>query len=250
MQGALQNLRPAMPYRYLSCCWWFGRNSLSESPLFPLPKLTYCLQFTHLAAWPGCRVQPYSGQMEVCCASSPFCCLFKLAGSDFQRRQSLTSARWPRKVTTTSSTFYLQYVIWCLQKWGRTTSWPSTSAGKGSYAQHKMSAAYVIQADKQKTSYFKGYCSYLPRPRSACKCLCSMTVPGEGVPLALYRSQNARCTHKIHYCAWLGSACQGQSGYTLRQPPWGSPSTLFLVPFLEKASLRGAYGCQPAASPE
>lgn len=245
------------PSRHLSHCFkmpWFGRNSIFWISSFPSSKARILLVIrspSQCTAWPGCRVQPHAGEMEVCCALPPFSCLLKLAGSDFQRRQSLTNARWPRGTTVASGLFYLQCVIWCpQQKWGRWTSWPATSASKGSCVQHKESAEDVIQANRQRASYFKGCCFYLPRSRPACKWLCSMTVPGEGVPLALYSSQNAKCTHKIHYCAWLGNACQGQAGCTLQQPPWGSPWTLFLGPCLGRVTLRGAYSCRPATCPE
>lgn len=173
------------PSRHLSCCFkmpWFGRNSLFWISSFPSSKARILLA-AHSAprctAWPGCRVQG-------CWALPPFSCLLKLASSDFQSRRSLTNARWPRGMTTASSLFYLQCMIRCpQQKWGRSTSWPAASAGKGSCVQRKESAEQVIHAGRQRASYFKGCCSYLPRPRSACRRLCSMTVPGEGVPLAL-----------------------------------------------------------------
>lgn len=229
------------PSRHLSQCFkmpWFGRNSVFWTSSFPSSKARILLAIhspPQCTAWPRCR------EMEVCCALPLFSCLLKLAGSDFQRRQSLTKSRWLRGTTIASSLFYLQCVIWCpQQKWGTSTSWPATSAGKGSCVQQKEWAEIVIQADRQRASYFKEYCFYLPRPRSACKCLCSMTVPGEGVPLAPYSSQNARCTRKIHYCAWLGKACQGQAGYILQETLWGSPWTLFLGPCMGRATLSGA----------
>ena len=255
LQRTLQNLRAAIQASVAllqDALVWEEFNLLNS--LFPSSKGCILLAGhspPQCAAWLGCKGQPRAGEMEVCCALPPFSCLLKLAGSDFQRRQSLTNTRWLRGITIASSLFCLQSVIWCpQQKWGRSTSWPATSAGKGSCVQHNESAEDVIQPGRQRASYFKGYCSYFPRPRSACKCLCSVTVPEEGVPLALYSSQNAKCTYKICCCAWLGNACQGQAGYTLWQAPWGSPWTLFLGPCLGRATQRGAYSCWPAASPE